>query len=257
MTEFEKYVDDSDEAVYGFCRACEEMADVKFITAERKISELLMLIATSSKMQAIVANAARGFDFNEAFSKARVKAGKRYSLLPPVKPRELIAFAVNLLFAFDTREVDLQDFLEEYYYSGNGLGFAFTAFARNVIVPLGDAVLGELRAFSESARAGMPAQSEPVYEVEPYIPEEAVADIVNRITDICDIAEQSNALRQEEREEIYSVCGGLADSVRKQDIRMVRTLTVGLRGVVRSCGMAEYLGEKVDELEETLRHFGV
>ena len=151
----------------------------------------------------------------------------------------------------------MQDFLEEYYYSGNGLGFAFTAFARNVIVPLGDAVLGELRAFSESARAGMPAQSEPVYEVEPYIPEEAVADIVNRITDICDIAEQSNALRQEEREEIYSVCGGLADSVRKQDIRMVRTLTVGLRGVVRSCGMADYLGEKVDELEETLRHFGV
>ena len=126
-----------------------------------------------------------------------------------------------------------------------------------MIVPLGDAVVGELRAFSENARVNTPAASEPVYEVEPYIPEEAVADIVNRIADICDIAEQSAELTQEEREEIYSVCGGLADSVRKQDIRMVRTLTVGLRGVIRSCGMADYLGEKADELEETLRHFGV
>ena len=257
MTDFEKYVDDSDECVYAFRRACEDMSDVKFITAERKISELLMLIATSSKLQAIVANASRGFDFKEAFVKARVKAGKRFSLLPPVKPRELIAFAVNLLFAFDTRAVDLQDFLEEYYYSGNGIGFAFTAFSRNVIVPLGDAVVGELRAFSENARVNTPASSEPVYEVEPYIPEEAVTDIVNRIADICDIAEQSAELTQEEREEIYSISGGLADSVRKQDIRMVRTLTVGLRGVIRSCGMADYLGEKADELEETLRHFGV
>ncbi len=258
MTEFEKYVVDGDEPVHEFCKACREMADVKFITAERKISELLIQIATSSELQAIVASASRGFDFKEAFAKARVKAGKRYSLLPPVKPRELIAFAVNLLFAFDTRAVDLQEFLEEYYYSGNGVGFAFTAFARNVIVPLGDAVFGELRAFSERARAeSAAAVGEPVYEVEPYIPEEAVADIVDRIADICDIAEQSNTLTAEERESIYSVAGGLADSVRKQDIRMVRTLTVGLRGVVRSSGMSEYLGEKTDELEETLRHFGV
>lgn len=257
MTEFEKYVVDGDEPVYEFCKACEETADVKFIAAERRISELLVMIATSSRLQAIVANAARGFDFKEAFAKARVKAGKRFSLLPPVKPRELIAFAVSLLFAFDTRAADLQEFLEEYYYSGNGIGFAFTAFARNVIAPLGEAVLGELRAFSESARSASSAAGEPIYEVEPYIPEEAVADITDRVADICDIAEKSDSLTAEERENIYSIAGGLSDSVRKQDIRMVRTLIVGLRGVIKSCGMSEYLGEKADELEETLRHFGV
>ena len=48
--EFEKYVDYGDEAVYEFCDACRELPDVKFIMAESKISELLIMIATSGKL---------------------------------------------------------------------------------------------------------------------------------------------------------------------------------------------------------------
>ena len=77
MTDFDDYVDGSDEAVYEFCDACRALPDVKFIIAERKISELLIMIATSDKLQAIVASACSGFDFADAFAKSRVKAGKR------------------------------------------------------------------------------------------------------------------------------------------------------------------------------------
>lgn len=255
-TEFEEYVDDSDDAVYDFCDACRELADVKFIMAERRISELLVMIATSGKLQAIVANACAGFDFREAFAKARVRAGKRYSLLPPSRPRELIAFAVNLLYAFDTHEVGLQEFLDEYYYSGNGVSFAFMSFAHNVVVPLADCVLGELRAFSENAHERIEPREETVTEVEPFIPDEAVSDITERLADMCELAEKSGASRRE-LDELFSVAGALGESVAKQDIRLSRTLLVGLRGVVASGGLSARLGEKVDELDETLRHFGV
>lgn len=254
--EFEKYVDNDDEAVYEFCDACKELPNVKFIMAERKISELLIMIATSGKLQAIVANACDGFNFRDAFAKARVRAGKRYSLLPPSRPREMIAFAVNLLYAFDTRAVSLQDFLDEYYYSGNGISFAFTSFAHNVVVPLSDCVLGELRAFSESARQEIPPREETITEYEPLLPDEAVADLTERIADICVIAERSGA-GSRELEQLYSISGGLSESVNKRDARMMRMLLVGLRGVVASSSYGGLLSEKVDELDETLRHFGV
>ncbi len=256
MTEFDRYVDGGDDAVYDFCDACRALSDVKFIMAERSVSELLVMIATSSKLQAIVANACRGFDFPAAFAKARVRSGGRYTLLPPSAPRDLIAFAVNLLYAFDTHSVPLGEFLDEYYYSGNGVSFAFAAFAKNIVTPLADCVEKELRAFSSAAREERAAEPETVSEVEPLLPDEAVADIVNRIADLCDIAEQSGATKRE-LEDLYGVAGSLADCVNKRDVRMVRPLMTGLRGVVSASRQAAALGEKVDELDETFRHFGV
>ena len=257
MTDFDDYVDGSDEAVYEFCDACHALPDVKFIIAERKISELLIMIATSDKLQAIVASACSGFDFADAFAKSRVKAGKRYSLIPPSRPREMIAFAVNLLYEFDTRAVSLQDFLGEYYYSGNGISFAFATFARHIVVPLADCVAGELRAFSASAREELPAAEETVTETEPVIPDEAVGDIVERIADMCDIAEKTGA-GSRELDELYAVCGGLEECVNKRDTRMMRTLLVGLRGVVSASPLLRgALAEKTDELDETFGHFGV
>ena len=254
--EFEEYIDDSDEAVYEFCDACRELPDTKFIMAERRISELLMMIATSGKLQAIVAGSCAGFDFPAAFAKSRVRAGKRYSLLPPTRSRDLIAFAVNLLYAFDTHSVNLQEFLDEYYYSGNGVSFAFASFAHNIVVPLADCVLTELRAFSESAHEHIPVREETVTEVEPPIPDEAVSDLTERIADICDMAEKTGASARD-LDELYSVAGALGESINKRDVRLARTLLVGLRGVVVSKSLTAAIGGKVDELDETLRHVGV
>ena len=102
-----------------------------------------------------------------------MRSGGRYTLLPPSAPRDLIAFAVNLLYAFDTHSVSLGEFLDEYYYSGNGVSFAFAAFAKNIVTPLADCVEKELRAFSSAAREESAAEPETVSEVEPLLPDEA------------------------------------------------------------------------------------
>lgn len=39
MTEFDRYVDGGDDAVYDFCDACRALSDVKFIMRERSVSE--------------------------------------------------------------------------------------------------------------------------------------------------------------------------------------------------------------------------
>ena len=173
MSEFDRFIREGDEPVDEFVRECEEMMTVKFILAERKISELLITIATSKKLSDVVAACSRGFDFYDALSASRIKAGKRWSLLPPVRMREQIAFAVNLLYAFDVRAIPLQEFLDP------------------------------------------------------------------------------------ELKELYSVAGGMAESVKRRDARLIRTSMTGLTAVIRGGCMAERLSEKTAELDETLRHFGI
>lgn len=143
MSDIAKYTVDGAGPIYEFARACEEMKNAKFIMAEEKMRELLITIATSSALKQIVATAAKGFDFGSAFVASRIKTGKRYSLLPPIRRNDLIAYAVNLLYAFDIGAISLPDFLEEYYFSTNGTNFSFLLFVRSIITPLRDAVLAE------------------------------------------------------------------------------------------------------------------
>lgn len=136
MGGLKEYFNDGEDIVYAFLSACDNMTSAKFVTAERKISELLILIASSTVLHKIVAAAAGSYDFQTSFQNARIKTGQVASLLTPLLPGEQIAFAVNLLYAFDSGAVKFRDFLEEYYFTGNGIAFAFTTFVRNVITPL-------------------------------------------------------------------------------------------------------------------------
>lgn len=272
MSEFDKFIVGGDAPVEEFSRACEEMANVKFILAERKISELLMLIATSEKLSAVVARASAGFDFAETLKSSRIRTGKRWSLLPPVGRRELIAFAVNLLYAFDVRAVPLQEFLEEYYYSANGVNFSFSLFVHSLVLPLRDSVIGEI-ADEEAAASVEDLRPRPSPTPEPpspaavdyappeeetaYLPEEAVTDIIDRVADVCDLAKASGELTDAEMKELYAVAGGLADGVKRREPELIRSLMTGFAAVIRAGRMADKLGEKASELDETLRHFGV
>ena len=47
ISDINKYIDDGDKPVKEFAQICDDMANVKFIMAERRISELLMTVATS------------------------------------------------------------------------------------------------------------------------------------------------------------------------------------------------------------------
>lgn len=146
MTDYEgfsKCIIDGVAPIEKFCRGCEELTSAKIVTAERKIGELLKIIATSSLMQEIVKRSVVGFDFSSSLSTARIKTGEKFSLVTPISRSEFIAFGVNLLYAIDTKAIPLPEFLEYYYFSGNGATFAFQLFVQHIMFPLRDAFIAE------------------------------------------------------------------------------------------------------------------
>ncbi len=269
-SELDKYIEDGYGPVERFLKACEEMPTVKFILAERKISELLITVATSSVLQSVVSSSSRGFDFRAALSRSRIRTGKRYSILPPASRRELIAYAMNLLYAIDVKAIPLQEFIDEYYWSPNGINFSFKLFAHGIILPLKSSVEAELAERDKlpemiEAPAPPPEPDEgerkhasPVITVTvtPALSEVAVADLIDRVADVCDVAD-AEGCSGEEKKALYAVSTALAEAVKSCDAVRIRSDFDAFADFIRSSALAGRLGESADNLNETLEHYGI
>lgn len=265
MADIDKYVDDGYAPVEEFRRICDEMMGVKFILAERKISELLMTIAVSSKLREVVSRSVKDFDFRQTFSEAKIKAGERKTLLLPKVRTKQIALALHLLYAIDVKALPLQEFLEEYFYSPSGLNFSFSLFAHGVIAPLKANVEEELTALvTKTASEQPPAENTPppvehtpppVSDVK-LLPGDVVEDILERIADLCVIVHGESTFTQEEKKELYAEATAFREVVKTGVGENIRSSLSDFSDKIANCRLSQKLGEQVEELDETLKHFG-
>ncbi|MBQ7227127.1 MAG: hypothetical protein IJX05_01850 [Clostridia bacterium] len=258
MSDISKYIDYGDAPIVEFYRVCEEMPNVKFILAERKISELLMIIATSSKLQDVIARAVKGFNFRSALTNARIRTGRRQTLLMPTDARQQIAFAVNLLYAIDTKALPLQDFIEEFYWSQSGINFSFSLFAHSVVLPLRASVEAELapKAPEPIKQEPTPLEEEPILTPSAILPKDASEDVIERLADLCEIAHDESDITAEEKKGLYAKATAVRESINGDGIALRASMSE-LIEYVGAGRLAERLKERVEELDETLKHYEV
>lgn len=239
-SELKEYLNDGDDIVYAFLSACDGMTSAKFVTAERKISELLILIASSTILHKIVATAAGSYDFQASFQKARVKTAQVASLVTPLMPGEQIAFAVNLLYAFDTGAVKFREFLEEYYFTGNGIAFAFTAFVRNVITPLRrniEAAFIQMRSGGRRMNIGYSAQLGPVFT--------AISELRRYIN-------LEPAITSIERDELMTFAGGIRTEFEAGRFDIAKNMFGTLRSIAITLPLSRSFFEHEAELDAAI-----
>ena len=244
VNELKNYLYDGDEIVYTFLAACDSMADTKFVMAERKMTELLILIASSTVLHRIVANASKGFDFKTSFTNARVRTGQVVSLLTPVPRSEQIAFAVNLLYVFDSGIVKFREFLDEYYFTGNGVTFAFAAFVRNVIAPLRLNVEAEFRQLRASEGGNFPSNT-------------VTHSVYAAIGEIKRYIDLEPAITHAEREELYTFADALQTSLVDGKPHLARNVFNAMRNIATTLPLSKSFVERENELDAALAEYGV
>lgn len=247
-SELKNYLTDSDEAVFSFLAACDDMSNTKFVMAERKIKELLMLIAASTTLHVIVAHACRGFDFKSSFTNARVKTGQVISLLTPSEREEQIAFAVNLLYAFDSEVVKFSEFLEEYYFTGNGVAFAFTSFVRNVILPLRKSV--------ESAFIEMKSGKRPFID-DIRLSDSQLNVIYTVLAELRHYVTLEPAITPIEQGELLTYIDGIGNSLNSGRYTPVRGMFTALRNVSTTLYLSRSYFEREATVDAILSENGI
>ena len=127
-----------------FLHKCDEVMQSKFIIADTKIGEPLNAIVTSDLLYAFFRDITKDFDYDAAQRKymnyyPEGTTNKR-KLLFPEDPAERLAFVFCLLVDFDSKRIDLGDFLQEYFYEDGSVYGSFYAFSNQVIKPFRNAV---------------------------------------------------------------------------------------------------------------------
>jgi len=270
-------MDASDDCLDEFRSVCTELAQAKYILAEKKMSVVLQTIAKNKKLYAFFADCMEGFDFSYELAKARKTDGAGNPILIlPTERKERIAFVFCLLLSFDTGATEFKEFLHTFYESGVSANAEYAEFAADVIAPFcEDVVNGLLHGtqltadkaqrecgsadaprpmYSERSapqRAPEPPESTPKDE-SPGISPALVEPLLACAKEIIGIAARDPGLGAQEREELLLMCEAFVQAVRFNAEKPARTMYIGLKNTMRCCSIAHRLETQARGLERMM-----
>ncbi len=262
---------DSDECLGDFCRACDDTAAAKFILGEKKISELLQVIAGSKKLFAIMADATQNFDFAAELKKA--VNGKEFVL--PTGRKKQIALVFGLLYAFDTKKLDLQVFIHNHFESEN-VNDEFARFGSVIIGNFRANVSDEYRAVPEPAHEPEPEPKPAPQEEKPVRDEEKnflefdffsqsensenadfdkiqASSLLVCIREIIGIVARDPELMPTEREELMLVCEAFEKAVEYGSRETVKIMYIGLKNTIAVSSATRKLEIQTENLSRLIK----
>ncbi len=123
------------EQIEAFYDACQDLKNAKIILADAKVSKILRSIVSSPSLVEIIGDALVGYNFESELGKytSTDLEGNLHINLPP-EPYRVIAFVFSVLTEFDTRKLDLQEFVHQYFNAEN-LAESFKRFNAELIDP--------------------------------------------------------------------------------------------------------------------------
>ena len=127
-----------------FIEKTDEFINAKYILADVKLANVLKSIAASETLVALFKNCLSDFNFETAKKKYLVKSPylseeKGEFILPP-NTKELLAFIFNILVDIDAKNIDLNEFVNKYFYVDGSFSSAYEAFLTSMIKPFKNSV---------------------------------------------------------------------------------------------------------------------
>jgi len=135
---------DTKEQVLSFLDKCEELKSCKFIMATTKIKDLLKCIVNCPDLYRLFEAVTRDFNYLAAKSKCLVTVNdgiftRSYVVLPETVGQRL-AFIFCLLVEFDKDNINLNDFLRQYFPEDGSYFASYRAFCNTIVKGLQDCI---------------------------------------------------------------------------------------------------------------------
>ncbi len=135
---------DTKEQVLSFLDKCEELKSCKFIMATTKIKDLLKCIVNCPDLYRLFEAVTKDFNYLAAKSKCLVTVNdgiftRSYVVLPETVGQRL-AFIFCLLVEFDKDNINLNDFLRQYFPEDGSYFASYRAFCNTIVKGLQDCI---------------------------------------------------------------------------------------------------------------------
>ena len=223
--------------IKNFFDACNEMIQGRFILSDIKISKILKAIANSQVLYDLFASVLSDFKFKEEFENAKTnnKVNGGYFSIPENDER-IIALVFCLLLEVDNQKMNLQNFVNDYFYSPEGYNISYSNFSLSVLVPFKNAVLNLLDCNEDGTYVEEEEEveevEEPETEVEPNHKQKIMfANLTMSLNELLSVINRSK-IDSESKEELNIIINAIFEAIQIENLNIINALIIPLEHMI-------------------------
>ena len=229
----------------------DELIKGKFILFDSKVSKLLKIIASSEALYGLFAKCLVDYDFVSTLKLAEEYKRIQGKFYIPEGNNEILAFVFCLVLEVNNSKINLQNFINNNFFSPNGYNYSYLNFARELLVPFKEALKEELGVEeSDSIVTTEEGKMENINTVDNTSEDKILfANLLFAINELHAKVSSDKKIRQDIKDEEYIVMLGLIEAVKLENIKVINALIVSLEYVL---GKQKSVREEYNEVKNCM-----
>lgn len=224
-----------------FFNACNEMIEGRFILSDTKVSNILKSVVKSEKLYNLYSSCMQGFRFAQTLDNcvASNPANGGYFQMP-TEEKEIVAFVTCLLLEVDKRNINLQSFVTDNFYSADGYNISYSNFALTILMAYRTAVKTLLNIDDEGREVEVEDITDNQVTIEEMTEEAKAnentkilfANLMLSIVELQNMINEDSKLKFSQKEELLIVLKALNKAIHLEDLLIINALLVPLEYVI-------------------------
>ncbi len=219
-----------------FFRACDDMIKGRFILSDTKVSNILKCVVNSEHLYSLYSKCMQNFKFAQSLEIASANnANNGGYFVMPADEKQIVAFVTCFLLEVDKKNISLQSFVTENFYSPDGYNISYSNFALTVLVEYKTAVQNLLGIDEEGNVIKCDNMSEQISIDETICKAETdenikilFANLVMSINELHTAVNEDFRIKYSEKEGILIVLKALNRAVQLEELLIINALLVPL-----------------------------
>lgn len=229
--------DEEKENLVNFFSAVNEMIEGRFILSDTKVSNILKSVVKSENLYNLYSDCMNGFKFSKTLDSCRASNPSNGGYFRmPTGEKEIVAFVTCLLLEVDKKNISLQTFVTDNFYSSDGYNISYNNFAITVLVEYKTAVKNLLK-IDESGREikeqdfskNQVTMEETIAEVKANENTKLLfANLLLSISDLQNTINEDVKIKFEQKQELLIVLKALNKAVTIEELIIINALLIPL-----------------------------
>lgn len=221
--------------ILEFYKSCDDMIDGRFILSDTKVSNILKCVVKSEVLYNLYSHCMVNFKFNDTLERCVAENSSNGGFFAMCDDdKETIAFVTCLLLEVDKKNINLQTFVTDNFFSADGYNISYNNFALTVLVAYKKAVerlvgLNEKGEITEVEENLLEDTSQQIEESEDDQKRKILfANLLMNITELQNLINDDFKIKYQEKEELLIVIKALNKAIHMEDLLIINALLVPL-----------------------------
>jgi len=223
--------------ILEFYRACNDMIEGRFILSDTKVSSILKCVVKSEVLYNLYSLCMMNFKFADTLARCVADNPNNGGFFEMCQDdKEIIAFVTCLLLEVDKKNINLQSFVTDNFFSADGYNISYNNFALTVLVAYKNAVI-KMVGINENgdiidAESFVSVASDDSINTEDIESDQNTkilfANLLMNLNELQNLINDDVKIKFHEKEELLIVLKALNKAIHMEDLLIMNALLVPL-----------------------------